>query len=74
MSFSRFFFKCKDCGFMFTTVTQINMPLEGGCPSCGGENVDYAPKADREQYARDLFEELEHMRDEINEREYGAKP
>ena len=58
---------------MFTALAQVNKTIEGGCPSCGNDDIDYASQEDREQYARDLFEELECMREEINEREFGAK-
>lgn len=62
--YTRHFFKCKSCGYKQTNLAQVNRILEGPCPDCGDDNVDYMKKADRDEYARDLFEELKDMLEE----------
>jgi transcription initiation factor IIE alpha subunit len=64
MSFySRYFFKCRDCGFMLSLLAQANKEITGCCPSCG-EDMDYAPKKDWEKYIEDIKFEIANMDDE----------
>lgn len=56
----RAFLKCKSCGFMLTTLNQASREINV-CPSCEESNIDYATKANRERYAKELFEELNDM-------------
>lgn len=53
-----FFFRCKDCGFMFSLLGQADKEIEGCCPSCGECDLDYAPKRAREKYIQSLKNEL----------------
>lgn len=59
--YARQFFQCRSCGFMLTRLAQANIEVAEGCPACGENDLDYAPKGKREQYARDLLEELQAM-------------
>ena len=57
----RAFFKCSDCGFMFSLLgAQAKYQIEGECPSCSG-SIDYPSKVDRENYIKELKEELGYM-------------
>lgn len=59
MSFyTRFFFKCTECDFMFSLLGQANRQSEiEVCPCCQS-SVDYAPPKWRKDYVKSLKEEL----------------
>lgn len=65
--FMRSFFECKDCNFVFTTLGQANHELEGGCPSCGVYDCDYASKQARDKFIQGVKDELEVFEKELAE-------
>lgn len=69
--FMRAFFICKECKFVFTTLGQATHEIEGCCPSCGEDNIDYAPKEARERFITGIKDELQEFEREISEEEAG---
>lgn len=65
--FIRSFMMCRDCDFVFTTLGQANHELEGGCPSCGEYNVDYATKELRDKFIEGFRSEMEVFEKELAE-------
>ncbi|GAE27011.1 hypothetical protein JCM9140_3121 [Halalkalibacter wakoensis JCM 9140] len=57
--FMRSFFMCRECNFVWTTLGQASHEIEGGCPSCGEYDFDYAPKIARDKFIKGVKEELE---------------
>lgn len=64
--YMRSFLECKDCGFVLTTLGQANHILEGGCPSCGEFDLDYATKESREKFVEGVKNEFEAFEKDLN--------
>lgn len=56
---------CKNCKFLWTTLGQATHEMEGGCPSCGEYDFDYAPKSARDKFIQGIKEELEIFEKEL---------
>ena len=56
--FQRAFMECNDCGFVFTTLGQANFDMEGLCPSCGDNNLEYASEQSRKKFIEGVKDEL----------------
>lgn len=53
------FFYCRDCGFEFSKLGQLDYVIEGGCPSCGDDDIEYLPVNHIKHHIKRLKEELE---------------